>query len=64
VFALDIRDGGVRTIRSVINPDQLRHLGPVATCFASPTVKASAPRCVVQADVGTNDHAPVMIMMA
>lgn len=30
VFALDIHDGAVRTIRSVINPDKLRHLGPVA----------------------------------
>lgn len=30
VFALDIGDGAVRTIRSVINPDKLRHLGPVA----------------------------------
>jgi len=30
VLALDIRDGLVQTIRSVINPDKLRHLGPVA----------------------------------
>jgi RNA polymerase sigma-70 factor (ECF subfamily) len=30
VFALDIADGAVQTIRSVINPDKLRHLGPVA----------------------------------
>jgi RNA polymerase sigma-70 factor, ECF subfamily len=30
VFVLDIDDGQVRTIRSVINPDKLRHLGPVA----------------------------------
>jgi RNA polymerase sigma-70 factor (ECF subfamily) len=30
VFALDIVDGVVQTIRSVINPDKLRHLGPVA----------------------------------
>jgi RNA polymerase sigma-70 factor (ECF subfamily) len=27
---LDIADGFVQTIRSVINPDKLRHLGPVA----------------------------------
>jgi RNA polymerase sigma-70 factor (ECF subfamily) len=30
VFALDIVDGVVQTIRSVINPDKLRHLGPLA----------------------------------
>ena len=30
VFSLDIADGAVQTIRSVINPDKLRHLGPVA----------------------------------
>jgi RNA polymerase sigma-70 factor (ECF subfamily) len=30
VFALDIADGVVQTFRSVINPDKLRHLGPVA----------------------------------
>jgi RNA polymerase sigma-70 factor (ECF subfamily) len=29
VFALDIADGKVQAIRSVINPDKLRHLGPV-----------------------------------
>ena len=30
VFVLDITDGKVQTIRSVINPDKLGHLGPVA----------------------------------
>jgi RNA polymerase sigma-70 factor, ECF subfamily len=30
VFALDIDGGQVQTIRSVINPDKLRHLGPLA----------------------------------
>lgn len=30
VFVLDIADGLVQTVRSVINPDKLRHLGPVA----------------------------------
>ena len=30
VFALDIADGLVQAIRSVINPDKLRHLGPVS----------------------------------
>jgi RNA polymerase sigma-70 factor (ECF subfamily) len=30
VLALDIADGAVQTVRSVINPDKLRHLGPVA----------------------------------
>jgi hypothetical protein len=30
----DIADGAVQTIRSVINPDKLRHLGPVADVYA------------------------------
>ena len=29
VFALDIRDGQVQSLRSVVNPDKLRHLGEV-----------------------------------
>lgn len=34
VFVLDIDDGTVRTVRSVINPDKLRHIGPVADAWA------------------------------
>jgi RNA polymerase sigma-70 factor (ECF subfamily) len=30
VFSIDVRDGKIQTIRGVINPDKLRHLGPVA----------------------------------
>jgi RNA polymerase sigma-70 factor (ECF subfamily) len=30
IFSLDIADGRVQAIRSVINPDKLHHLGPVA----------------------------------
>ena len=30
IFALDIEGGQVRAVRSVINPDKLRHLGPLA----------------------------------
>jgi len=30
VFQLDIADGVVQAIRSVVNPDKLRHLGPVS----------------------------------
>jgi RNA polymerase sigma factor (sigma-70 family) len=30
VFALDIADGAVQAIRSVVNPDKLGHLGPVS----------------------------------
>lgn len=33
-LALDISDGRIRTIRTVINPDKLRHLGPVADAWA------------------------------
>ena len=34
IFALDIRDGQIQTIRSVLNPDKLGHLGPVADAWA------------------------------
>lgn len=30
VFTLDVEQGSVRVVRSVINPDKLRHLGPAA----------------------------------
>jgi RNA polymerase sigma-70 factor (ECF subfamily) len=33
-LALDILDGQIRTIRSVINPDKLGHVGPVADAWA------------------------------
>ncbi len=33
-LALDILDGHIQTIRAVINPDKLRHLGPVADASA------------------------------
>jgi RNA polymerase sigma-70 factor (ECF subfamily) len=33
-FTLDILDGQIQTIRSVINPDKLRHVGPVADAWA------------------------------
>ncbi|GAA4432085.1 RNA polymerase sigma-70 factor [Georgenia halophila] len=33
-FALDIVDGQIQTIRTVINPDKLGHVGPVADAFA------------------------------
>jgi RNA polymerase sigma-70 factor (ECF subfamily) len=34
VMALDILDGRIQVIRSVINPDKLQHLGPVADAWA------------------------------
>jgi len=33
-MTLDILDGQIQTIRSVINPDKLGHLGPVADAWA------------------------------
>ncbi|GAA5173181.1 RNA polymerase sigma-70 factor [Pseudonocardia eucalypti] len=36
VLALDIADGRVQAVRSVINPDKLRHLGPLADLRALP----------------------------
>jgi len=43
VFALDIADGKVQAIRSVINPDKLHHLGPVSD-VALRTVPRGHPR--------------------
>jgi len=34
ILALDVLDGEIRTVRSVINPDKLGHLGPVADAWA------------------------------
>ena len=34
VFSLEIVDGAVQTVRSVINPDKLHHVGPVADAWA------------------------------
>jgi RNA polymerase sigma-70 factor (ECF subfamily) len=33
-IALDILDGQIQMIRSVQNPDKLRHVGPVADAWA------------------------------
>jgi RNA polymerase sigma-70 factor (ECF subfamily) len=34
VITLDVLDGRVQTVRSVINPDKLHHIGPVADAWA------------------------------
>jgi RNA polymerase sigma-70 factor (ECF subfamily) len=34
ILMLDILDGQIQTIRAVLNPDKLRHLGPVADSWA------------------------------
>jgi RNA polymerase sigma-70 factor (TIGR02957 family) len=36
VFALDIVDGLVQAIRSVVNPDKLQHLGPTSELYLRP----------------------------
>jgi RNA polymerase sigma-70 factor, ECF subfamily len=33
-FSLDVADGHIQTIRAVLNPEKLRHLGPVADPWA------------------------------
>lgn len=33
-MVLDVLDGQVQTVRSVINPDKLGHIGPVADAWA------------------------------
>ena len=34
-WALDILDGQIQTIRTVINPDKLGHVGPVGDAWAA-----------------------------
>jgi RNA polymerase sigma-70 factor, ECF subfamily len=34
VLTMDILDGRIQTVRSVVNPDKLRHLGPVGDAWA------------------------------
>ena len=34
VLVLDVLDGRIQVVRSVINPDKLRHIGPVADAWA------------------------------
>jgi RNA polymerase sigma-70 factor (ECF subfamily) len=36
VWALDVADGKVQCVRSVVNPDKLRHLGPVSKLLVRP----------------------------
>jgi RNA polymerase sigma-70 factor (ECF subfamily) len=42
VFELDIADGMVQAIRSVVNPDKLRHLGPVSDVALLPGKEQTA----------------------
>jgi len=45
VFVLDIADGLVQTVRSIVNPDKLHHLGPVSDVALRPGVPGgSTPR--------------------
>jgi RNA polymerase sigma-70 factor, ECF subfamily len=43
VLALDIADGRVQTVRSMVNPDKLRHLGPVGDLNALLAGDGEAP---------------------
>ncbi len=43
-MALDVLDGQIQTIRSVVNPDKLRHLGPVADAWAIANEASRTPR--------------------
>ncbi|WP_211229216.1 RNA polymerase sigma factor SigJ [Nakamurella lactea] len=41
VVELEVADGAIQTIRSVVNPDKLRHLGPVLDRSGSPQALAA-----------------------
>jgi RNA polymerase sigma-70 factor (ECF subfamily) len=45
-LTLDVVDAQIQTIRSVINPDKLRHLGPVADAWAAAREMSQARRPV------------------
>ncbi len=44
VLVLDIADGLVQVIRSVVNPDKLHHLGPVSDVALRGVPGGSSPR--------------------
>jgi RNA polymerase sigma-70 factor (ECF subfamily) len=43
VFSLEIADGRVQTVRSVVNPDKLGHLGPVSDLARLPQSGGDTP---------------------
>ena len=45
VFELDIADGVVQTIRSVVNPDKLGHIGPVSDVARLPGKELGVSTC-------------------
>jgi RNA polymerase sigma-70 factor (ECF subfamily) len=40
--SLDIADGQIQGIRSIVNPDKLRHLGPVSEVLTPPAPRRSS----------------------
>jgi RNA polymerase sigma-70 factor (ECF subfamily) len=52
VIALDVLDGQIQTVRGVINPDKLSHLGPVADAWAvdRDLKRARAPADLIRRD--------------
>ena len=57
VITLDIADGAVQAVRSVINPDKLSHLGPLSPIgrrSGSPTAVRDAPDALRDARQGAN----------
>jgi RNA polymerase sigma-70 factor (ECF subfamily) len=44
VWSLDTADGKVQCIRSVVNPDKLRHIGPVSDLLSRPALRPAETR--------------------
>ena len=42
-MALDVAGGRVQAVRSIVNPDKLRHLGPLADVRALARSRAALP---------------------
>jgi RNA polymerase sigma-70 factor, ECF subfamily len=69
-WAFDILDGQIQAIRTVLNPDKLRHLGPVADGWAvlreagvsrQPAEWTTEPRYLVLLSSGTPRYYLVVV---
>ena len=43
VVSLDVEGGAVKRVHSILNPDKLRHLGPLSDLGLRPSVRATPP---------------------
>jgi RNA polymerase sigma-70 factor (ECF subfamily) len=58
VVELDVADGVVQAIRSVVNPDKLGHIGPVSDVARLPETRHEAARVATARGIGAQDGSP------